>query len=273
MRLNRRSTSWRPSPCLFALWFSQKPVDESHHFGHAKIEYFAAAVEGGLVLVAAGGIVWFSVGRLLEPEPIDKVGIGLAVSLAAAVVNLLVARRLLRVARAEESVVLEADGHHLMTDVWTTIGVVIGIAIVALTGIERIDPLIGIAIALFIVRTGVLLLKTSFDGLMDRSLQPGEEQEIRQSIEMTLLPGSTYHALRTRRAGATRFVDLHLLVPGEWNVAESHQLANSIESAVDSARPGTQTTVHIEPLEDPGSWQDSKLLDFEPVLPPVRRRP
>ena len=253
---------------LFALWFSQRPVDESHHFGHAKIEYFAAAVEGGLVLVAAGGIIWFSVRRLLDPQPLEKIGIGLAVSVLAGLVNFVVARALLRVARNEESVVLEADGNHLMADVWTTVGVVFGIAVVAATGTDWIDPLIGIGIALIIVRTGLLLLRTSFDGLMDRSLERADEQEIRQSIESALVSGSTYHALRTRRAGATRFVDLHLLVPGEWNVAESHHLANQIERAVDDARPGTQTTVHIEPLEDPGSWRDSDLLDFEPVIEP-----
>jgi cation diffusion facilitator family transporter len=252
---------------LFALWYAVRPVDRSHNYGHEKIEFFASAVEGGLILVAAAGIIWYSLQRLVDPRELEDLDLGMIVSVVAALVNLAAARVLLHVASEHESVVLEADGRHLMTDVWTSIGVVLGLLVVRLSGIDRVDPVIGLFIALNILRTGLQILRTSFDGLMDRALPAFEEQAVRQAVERKLAAGVTYHALRTRKAGSRRFVDLHLLVPGQRSVTDAHKLADSVEAAVNQSLPNTETTVHLEPVEEPGSWSDSDLLRFE--NPPV----
>jgi cation diffusion facilitator family transporter len=257
---------------LFALWYAIQPVDRSHNYGHQKIELFASAIEGSLILVAAGSIAWYAVMRLLDPRPLASVGLGSAVTLAATVVNLGVARLLLREAAEHDSIVLEADGRHLMTDVWTSLGVLAGILLVRFTGIERLDPLVALVIGANIVRTGVDLLRTAFDGLMDRALPASEVEAVRAAIEAELDPGATYHALRTRRAGSRRFVDLHLLVPGRLTVAQGHELGNRIERAVAGALPGAETTVHVEPVEDRGAWRDSALLPLEPPVPIQERR-
>lgn len=251
---------------LFALWYATRPVDRSHNYGHQKIELFASAVEGSLILVAAGSIAWYAVQRALHPRPLDSVVLGSAVTLAATVVNFGVARLLLREAAEHNSIVLEADGRHLMADVWTSLGVVAGILLVRFTGIERLDPLVALLIAGNVVRTGVGLLRTSFDGLMDRALPRSEVEAVRAAIEAELAPGATYHALRTRRAGSRRFVDLHLLVPGRLTVAQGHELGNRLERAVARALPGAETTVHVEPVEDRAAWRDSALLPLEPPV-------
>lgn len=252
------------STALFALWYSTRPVDRSHPYGHEKIEFFAAAVEGGLILFAAAAIIWYSGNRLLNPRGIESIDTGMAISLSAAVVNLIVARILLRVAAQHRSPVLEASGQHLMTDVWTTIGVIVGLLLVRITGVERLDPIIGILIALVILQTAGRLLRSSFDGLMDRALSEEELETLRTAIEGELEPGVTYHALRSRRAGTRQFVDLHLLVPGQARVTDAHDLANRVEMAVERALPGSETTVHLEPLEEPASWADSELIALEP---------
>jgi cation diffusion facilitator family transporter len=252
---------------LFALWYATQPVDRSHNYGHQKIELFASAIEGSLILVAAGSIAWFAVQRLLNPQPLVAVGFGSVVVLVATVVNFGVARLLLREAAEHDSIVLAADGRHLMTDVWTSLGVLVGIVLVQLTGIERLDPLIALLIAGNIVRAGSGLLRTGFDGLMDRALPASEVDAVRAAIEAELAPGATYHALRTRRAGSRRFVDLHLLVPGRISVAQGHEVANRIERAVAGALPGAETTVHVEPVEDRTAWRDSALLPLEPPVP------
>jgi cation diffusion facilitator family transporter len=248
---------------LFALWYAVRPVDRSHNYGHEKIEFFASAVEGGLILLAGGWIVWFSAKRLIEPRELESLGLGTAITLVSAVVNLLVARILHRVAREHGSIVLDADSRHLMTDVWTSLGVVAGLGLVSVTGVVRLDPLIGIAIALNILRTGFALLRTSFDGLMDRALPVEEEDQIRAAIQQELDPDILYHALRTRRAGSRRFVDLHVLLRGTTSLRDAHRIADRVEAAVGHALPGTETTVHLEPIEDPGAWNDSELLQVE----------
>jgi cation diffusion facilitator family transporter len=248
---------------LFALWYSTRPVDRSHNYGHEKIEFFAAAVEGGLILVAAAAIFWYAGDRLLNPREIESIGFGLAISLVAALVNLLVARVLLRVASQHRSIVLEADGQHLMTDVWTSVGVIAGLLLVRVSGVQWLDPIIAILIALNILRTGGRLLRTSFDGLMDRAIPDREVAAVRTAIEMELEPGVTYHALRTRRAGTRNFVDLHLLVPGSARISDAHDLANRIEAAVERTIPGSETSIHLEPLEEPSSWADSALIILE----------
>lgn len=248
---------------LAALWYALRPADRTHPYGHEKIEFFASAVEGALILVAAGWIVWYSVDRLLHPKPLESLGAGIVISIAASLINLFVSRTLLREAAEHDSLVLAADGRHLMTDVWTSAGVVIGLLLVSLTGIERLDPLIAIMVAVNIVRTGFSLLRISFDGLMDRALPPSEIQQVRLAIEGELPPGAQYHALRTRRAGSRRFVDFHLLAPGEISVRQAHQLATDLETRIAQRMPGTESTIHIEPLEDPRSWNDSELIPVE----------
>jgi cation diffusion facilitator family transporter len=256
---------------LFALWYSAKPIDRSHPYGHAKIEFLASGIEGILILVAAAGIGWCSIDRLLNPRAVESVSLGVAVSIVATLVNLAVARILLHVARVRDSVVLAADGRHLMTDVVTSVGVIAGIVMVRLTGIERLDPLIALLVAVNIVRTGVELMRGSIDGLLDRALPERDQAQLRHIIERELEPGATFHALRTRRAGALRFVDFHLLLPGDISVHEAHDLTDRIERAVDLTFPKTETTVHIEPIEEKSAWEDSELVYLEAVQSPRAR--
>lgn len=239
---------------LSALRYAARPADRGHPYGHGKAEFFASGAEGALVLVAALATVWYAADRLLDPRPLEAFGVGGAVVLVATAVNLGVARLLLRVARAHGSVALEADGRHLMTDVWTSLGVVAGLGLVGLTGIERLDPVIALLVGANIARTGVDLLKGSVQGLMDRALPDAAEHEVRRAIAGCLPADVTYHALRTRRAGSRRFVDFHLLVPGATSVRRAHALADELERAIGVALPAAETTVHIEPIEEPAAY-------------------
>lgn len=252
---------------LFALWYSTRPVDRSHNYGHQKIEFFSAAIEGALILVAAATIIWYSIQRLLHPQPIEKIGIGLVVALIATVVNLALAIAMLRVARRHESVVLQADGQHLMTDVWTTVGVIAALIIASITEWNWIDPVVGLLVAANIIRIGLQLLHTSFDGLMDRAIPAEDEQRIRAAIDATIPADVTYHALRTRRAGSQRAVDLHLLVPGAQRVRDAHLLTKRVEDAIAAVFPHTETVIHLEPVEDPDAWLDSDLIEIEGTHP------
>jgi cation diffusion facilitator family transporter len=248
---------------LVALWYASQPVDRSHTYGHEKIEFFSSGLEGILILVAAGGIAWYAVSRLLIPEPLESLGVGSLVALAASLINFAVAQVLLRAGRKYGSIVLEADGKHLMTDVWTSGGVLLGLALVALTDVNALDPLIALLVAANIVRTGYDLVRRSFDGLMDHALPVEEQARVRGAIEAQLGPDMHYHALRTRRAGSHRFADFHLLVPGSWTVQQAHNLTNRVEGAVHEAVPDLEVTVHIEPIEERASWEDSPLLPVE----------
>lgn len=248
---------------LFALWYSAKPIDRGHPYGHEKIEFFASGIEGALILVAAGGIGWYAIVRLLDPRDVESVGIGVAVSVVAALVNLAVARILLHVANRRDSVVLAADGQHLMTDVITSIGVIAGVVFVRLTGINALDPIIALLVAVNIVRTGYGLVRGAIDGLLDRALPERDQERIRRVIQRELEPGATFHALRTRKAGGRRFVDFHLLLPGEISVQDAHDVTHRIEDAVESVYPRTETTVHVEPIEEQASWEDSDLVQIE----------
>jgi cation diffusion facilitator family transporter len=252
---------------LFALWYATRPVDRSHNYGHQKIEFFSAAIEGALIVVAATIIIWYSIQRLRHPQPIESVGIGLAIALIATVVNLVLARAMLRVAHRHESIVLEADGQHLMTDVWTTVGVIGALIVASITDWQWVDPVVGLLVAANIIRIGIHLLRGSFDGLMDRAIPAAEEHEIRLAIEQTIPYDVTYHALRTRRAGSHRAVDLHLLVPGAERVRDAHLLTKRVEDAIARVYPGTETVIHVEPLEDPDAWLDSDLIMIEGTHP------
>ena len=248
---------------LFAVWFAARPIDRSHNYGHEKIEYFAAAIEGLLILVAAGAIVWAAIDRWNAPRPLEGLGAGLAVSIAATLVNLFVGRRLIAIGRRAGSIALEADGRHLMTDVLTSVGVVVGLALVAITGVDRLDPVIAGLVAINIGWTGISLLRDAFDGLMDRALPVADELVVREAIARELRSGETYHALRTRQSGSRQFVDFHLLVPGTLTVSRAHEITHRLEAAVEAALPRAEATVHIEPVEDPRSWADSELVTIE----------
>jgi cation diffusion facilitator family transporter len=246
-----------------SLWYASQPVDESHTYGHDKIEYFSSGLEGVLILLAAGGIAWYAVARLFSPEMPQNLGAGALIALGASLVNFVVALILLRVGRKHGSIVLEADGKHLMTDVWTSAGVLLGLGLVYLTGLEVFDPLIALLVAANILWTGFDLVRRSFNGLMDHALPAAEQDAVRAAIVGVLEVGTTFHALRTRQAGTHRFADFHLLVPGKSTVRRAHDLANMVEKAVCAAVPGIEVTIHIEPIEERASWEDSALLDIE----------
>jgi cation diffusion facilitator family transporter len=248
---------------LASLWYSSQPVDRNHTYGHEKIEYFSSGIEGMLIAAAALGIAWYAIRRLVVPEPIQQLGLGTAMALAASAINFGVGLWLLRVGRRHNSIVLEADGQHLMTDVWTSVAVVAGLGLVALTGIQQLDPILALAMAANILWTGFGLVRRSFNGLMDHALPAGELVAVRQAIESRLEPGTTFHALRTRQAGAHRFIDFHLLVPGSCSVEAAHRQAVKLEDAIRSALPRAEVVVHIEPIDELASWQDSELLAIE----------
>ncbi len=248
---------------FLSLHYSARPVDESHTYGHEKIEFFSSGLEGVLIVTAAAAIAWYAVQRLLSPLPLQPLGPGLAISLIASLLNAIVATILLRTGRRYGSIVLEADGWHLLTDVWTSVAVLLGLSLVWLTGREWLDPFIALIVAANILWTGFNLIRRSFDGLMDRSLPPQEQAAVRSAIERHLGPNMDYHALRTRQAGRRRFVDFHLLVPGRLTVQEAHTLTGRIEESVRGALPELEVTVHIEPIEDRASWRDSALLPLE----------
>lgn len=244
---------------MAALRWASKPADEEHAYGHQKAEYFSAGVEGALILVAAGTIAAAAAVRLLDPQPIDQVGIGLVVSAVASAINFAVGFVLLRAGRRARSIVLEADGRHLMTDVWTSAGVIVGVAAVALTGWERLDPLIALAVAVNILVTGGGLVRRSAGGLMDRALEDTELHLVEEALDGFRRSGVHFHALRTRQAGSRAFVEMHVLVPGAWTVQRGHDLAEEVEAAVREALPHAHVTTHIEPAEDPRSFEDTAL--------------
>jgi cation diffusion facilitator family transporter len=252
----------------FSLWYSSQPVDPTHTYGHEKIEYFSSGLEGLLIIIAAVGIAWYALRRLIMPELLQELEWGVILGIAASFINLGTAQLLLRAGRKYESIVLEADGRHLMTDVvtsWAVAASLITVRVSNLAGIELpwLDPVMGLAVAAYILWTGVGLVRKSFDGLMDHSLPAQEQAAVRAAIESHLAPGMDYHALRTRQAGARKFVDFHLLVPGALSVRHAHEMTGHVEDAVRSALPGAEVTVHIEPIEEPAAWQDSELLPIE----------
>jgi len=244
---------------LAVLSVAALPSDKEHEYGHTKAEYFAGGVEGSLILVAAIVISVSAITRLLDPQPLEKVGLGLLVSVIAALLNLFVARILLRAGRQYRSMTLEADARHLMTDVWTTAGVLLGVVAVALTGWLRLDAIIALAVAVQIVFSGLKLIRDSLTGLMDVALPDDEVDIIRQILNNYAVDGVQYHALRTRQSGAQRFMSVHVQVPGDWTVQMGHSLLEDIEREVRLALTPIAAFTHIEPLEDPRSWEDLSI--------------
>jgi cation diffusion facilitator family transporter len=244
---------------LAMLTIAARAPDEMHAFGYSKAEYFSSGVEGALILLAAAGIVWTALPRLVSPQPLEQVEIGLAVSAAASAINFGVARRLLKAGKAHRSITLEADAHHLMADVWTSAGIIVAIVAVHFTGWYRLDPIIAIVVAANIVRIGARLLRRSALGLLDRALPAAERDAIKEALSRYERDGIRYHALRTRRAGARSFVSLHVLVPGAWSVQRGHDLVENVERDIRQAVPDSTVFTHLEPVDDPAAWEDVGL--------------
>jgi cation diffusion facilitator family transporter len=244
---------------LAMLSVAAEPEDENNPHGHGKAEYFASAFEGFLILVAAASIAYAAVDRLLHPQGLEAVGVGLAVSVVASLINLVVARTLMKVGKEENSITLEADAHHLLTDVWTSAGVIVGVGLVWATGWLWLDPAIALLVAANIVWTGWQLLHRSASGLMDVALPPEQIDAIEKVLAAYRARGLEFHALRTRQAGARAFATLHVLVPGEWTVQVGHDWLERIEADIRAAVPRIHVTTHLEPKEDPLSLSDQVL--------------
>jgi len=245
---------------LLMLTIAARPADESHVYGHSKAEYFASITEGILIIGAAIGIMSAAVSRLLHPRGLEQLGLGLAVSIAASIVNLIVSRILLREGKNRSSITLEADAHHLMTDVWTSVGVIGGVAVAGFTGWRNLDPLVAMVVALNIVWTGFQLIRRSVAGLMDAALPVHEQDLIKEVIKKYSERGVSFHALRTRQAAARRFVSVHMLVPGQWTVHDAHHIAEDFESDIRATLGGVITVfTHMEPVEDELSMEDISL--------------
>ncbi|MGO1166566.1 MAG: cation diffusion facilitator family transporter [Janibacter sp.] len=241
---------------LIAIRVAGRVADDDHHFGHSKAEYFSAAIEGAMIFVAAGFIIWQAVGRLLDPRPIDQVGLGLAISVVASIINGAVAFVLIRAGRRHRSITLRADGQHLLTDVWTSVGVVVGVGLVVVTGIEVLDPLVALLVGGNILLTGWRLLNESGTGLMDAALTPEENADLADTVAARCTDEVTVHGLRTRAAGHVSFAEFHVLVPGAWSVRRAHDVVEDIEEAIAQQHPDLRVTVHLEPREDPRAYDD-----------------
>jgi len=245
---------------LSMLRLAAAPPDADHPYGRFKAEYFASGMEGALIVFAAGSIAFAALPRLADPQPIEAPFFGIALSALASCINLACGLLLIRVGRRLHSIALEADGHHLMTDVWTSAGVIAGVALVSATGWHILDPLIALAVAVHIVVTGVRLMRRSVAGLLDAAIPEAERTEVEKIFaEYRKRYGVDFHALRTRQAGARRFINFHLLVPDAWPVDRAHQLSEEIEERISSLVPNAITLTHIEPLSHPSSYDDEKL--------------
>jgi len=254
---------------LSMLSVAARPEDDDHAYGHSKAEYFSSGVEGTLILIAALSIGVAAARRLVAPQPIEQVGVGLAVSVAASVINLAVALVLLRAGKQHHSITLEANAQHLMTDVWTSVGVIGGVGAVVSTGWLRLDPIVAMLVAGNIVLTGTRIVRRSVLGLMDTALPAGELAAVRSALDGHLKDGVEYHALRTRQSGARRFVSFHVLVPGAWTVHRGHELLEDIEAKIRASVPNVTVFTHLESLDDPASWDDVYLDRTGPSPPPT----
>jgi cation diffusion facilitator family transporter len=244
---------------LAMLTIAARPADEMHAFGYGKAEYFSSGLEGSLILLAAASIAWTAVPRLFAPQTLEHIGIGLGISVLASAINFAVARVLMNAGKEYRSITLEADAHHLMTDVWTSAGVVLGVGVVALTGWIRLDPIIALIVAANILRIGWQLLGRSVRGLMDVTLPTEERDAIKQVLHQYESKGIQFHALRTRQAGTRAFISLHVLVSGDWTVQRGHDLLEQLERDIRAAIPGAQLFTHLEPQGDPAAWEDIAL--------------
>lgn len=245
---------------LVAVTIAAMPADENHHFGHSKAEYFSAALEGILVVVAAGSIIYLAVDRLLNPRPLDSLGLGLALSIVSALFNGVVGQVLIRVGRRHRSVALRADGTHLMADVYTSAGVVVGLALVWATGWEWLDPVIAILVGVHILVAGYRLISESTGGLMDASLSPEDNARIQEILDAHTEKGRIeFHSVRTRESAARQFMEMHMLVPGDWTVRRGHDVMEDLIDRINAEFPAMRVTGHLEPISDPRSYEDMHL--------------
>lgn len=244
---------------FWALTVARRPADEHHRFGRSKAEYLASGFEGLMILLAAAGIFGTALQRLRHPQPLQEVPLGLAISAVASAINGGVATLLFRAGKRHGSITLTADAHHLLTDVWTSAGVLVGVVLVGITGWLPLDPLVAMAVSLNILATAVRLLRASAQGLLDRSVPEEEQLAVAAVLARYEARGVVFHAVRTRAAGARRFVEMHVLVPGAWSVLAGHDLCERVERDVIAALPGTSVITHLEPIEDPASFTDQDL--------------
>ena len=244
---------------LAMLTLAAKPADDNHAHGHGKAEYFSSAFEGFFILVAAVAISYTAIERLLNPQPLEAVGIALVISVVASIINLATSRTLMKVGKKYKSITLEADAHHLMTDVWTSAGVIAGVGLVWLTGWLWLDPVIALLVALNILWTGWQLLQRSAAGLMDVSIPEDELQAIDAILDNYRKHGLEFHALRTRQAGTRAFITVHVLVPGAWTIQHGHDWSERIEADIRQIVTHAHITTHLEPMEDPVSLADQEL--------------
>lgn len=249
---------------LIALKVAARPASKSHHFGQTKAEYFSAAIEGVMIFAAAVFILISATYRFIYPAPLEQVGVGIAISVIASILNGVVARVLMRAGRQYRSATLTADGKHLLTDVWTSVGVVVGVALVGITGWERLDPIVAFAVGVNIIVTGWKLLAESAAGLMDVAWSKEDNARLAALVREHLTDDVQVHALRTREAGHARFAEMHVLVPGGWTVQEGHDVVEEIEQAIVAEFEGCRVTIHLEPREDPRAYGD---YDHEVKIP------
>lgn len=245
---------------LITLKIVEQPPDEIHQYGHDKAEYFSSGIEGTLIIIASLSILFTSVQRLLNPQPLEQVGLGLMLAILASGINLGVGKLLIRTGKKHDSIALEADGQHLMSDVWTSVGVVIGISIAFLTGLEWLDPVIAILVGLKIGWAGIQIFRRSSGGLMDTAISTKEKAAVEAVLQAHCQNGIEWHALRTRQAGVRRFISVHILVPGNWTIQEGHDLAEQIETDIRSQFNQCSIFTHVEPIEDPRAFIDQSLV-------------
>lgn len=244
---------------FLALRLAARPPDAEHNFGHSKAEYLSAVFEGVMIVAAAIAIIYAAVDRLVHPATLESVGLGLAISVAATVLNGIVAMVLLRAGRRHRSATLEADGKHLMTDVWTTAGVVVGVLLVALTGWLPLDSIVAITVAGNILVVGGRLVWRSGDGLLDAALPPEDVTVVTDVLDRFRGQGVDFHDIRTRESGHERFLQLHMLVPGDWTVQRGHDCIEAVESALHERLDYLSVTVHLEPIDDPRAYEDWRM--------------
>jgi cation diffusion facilitator family transporter len=244
---------------LVTLKIVEQPPDDMHAYGHDKAEYFSSGIEGTLIIVAAASIAYTSIQRLLSPQPLEQPGLGLTLAVLASVINLVVGQILIRTGKKHDSITLEADGQHLMSDVWTSAGVVIGVTAAVLTGLTWLDPVIALVVGLKIGWEGIRIFRRSTMGLMDSAIAPQERDQIETILNRYEQEGIQWHAMRTRQAGARRFISVHILMPGTWTVQRAHNLSERLEAEIREVVPHVSVFTHIEPDDDPAALNDIAL--------------
>lgn len=245
---------------FFMIRLAQKPPDADHHYGHSKAEYISSVAEGAFIIIAAGAIIVTAILRILNPIQLDPPGIGLIFSIIASFINLLVGRILISEGKKRHSIALEADGHHLMTDVWTTVGVLAALAVIYITGVQLLDPVMAIFFGFNIIFSGISIVQRSLSGFMDGAIDKTYVAHIQSVFETYSKKHSIqFHGLRTRVAGSRKFISFHVLVPGNWTVQHAHTMIEEIEKTIRAEVPHSTITSHIEPIEDPAAWNDEGL--------------